>query len=83
MLFRKLRDEGFREAQALPTRITDGSVDQSALCRAYDTLRQTHVSEDIVSQFYSKDQSGRMYPDDYRDTCDMTLASTYGLFVKQ
>lgn len=82
MLFRRLRDQGFRLAVPIATRWTDGTIDVAELCRQYDALRRNHATSDIVLQGYTQEADGTIRPYDFSDIENQQVTSGYGLFVK-
>jgi uncharacterized membrane protein len=83
MLFRQLRDEGFRLAQPISTRVSDGSIDTAELCTAFDMLRRNHPKQNIVLQLYTTTADGTLRPYEFSDLGSDQVTSSYGLFVKK
>jgi hypothetical protein len=83
VLFRQLRDEGFRLAQPISTRVSDGSIDTAELCTAFDMLRRNHPKQNIVLQLYTTTADGTLRPYEFSDLGSDQVTSSYGLFVKK
>ncbi len=82
MLFRQLRDEGYKLAAPIKTRVSDGTIDTAQLCSTYDALRRDQPKESIVLQNYTQTADGTIRPYDFSDISDQTVTSSYGFFVK-
>ncbi|QQS69332.1 hypothetical protein IPP75_05480 [Candidatus Saccharibacteria bacterium] len=82
MLFRQLRDQGFQLGVPIQTRMSDGTIDTTQLCSAYDALRRDHPKQNVVLQMYTTTADGTLRPYDFGDIQNQTVNSNYGLFVK-
>lgn len=82
MLFRQLRDQGFQLGTPIQTRMSDGTIDTTQLCSAYDALRRDHPKQNVVLQMYTTTADGTLRPYDFSDIQNQTVSSNYGLFVK-
>lgn len=82
MLFRQLRDQGFQLGTPIQTRMSDGTIDTTQLCSAYDELRRDHPKQNVVLQMYTTTADGTLRPYDFGDIQNQTVSSNYGLFVK-
>ncbi|MBL8122391.1 hypothetical protein JNM87_06630 [Candidatus Saccharibacteria bacterium] len=81
-LFRQLRDDGFRLAQPITTRVSDDTLSTPELCSQYDVLRTKHAKNDVVLQYYTQTADGTLRPYHFSDIEDARVTSSYGLFVK-
>ncbi|MBL8031209.1 MAG: hypothetical protein JNK33_02710 [Candidatus Doudnabacteria bacterium] len=82
MLFRQLRDDGFQLVEPLKTRVSDGSIDTTELCTAYDRLRRDHPKQNIVLQLYTTTADDTLRPYEFSDIGNSQVTSSYGLFAK-
>lgn len=82
MLFRQLRDDGYKLAAVIPTRWSDGTINTTSMCQQYDTLRSGHSKNNIVLQDYTQEADGTIRPYDFSDIDNDNVTMSYGLFVK-
>ena len=82
MLFRQLRDDGYKLVAPIKTRVSDGTIDTAQLCTTYDVLRREHATQRIVLQMYTQASDGIVLPYNFSDIQDGAVTSSYGFFVK-